>query len=184
MTPHARPAPSRSIRVSWSALALAILWIGAGFGTLPATAQETEAKPPSPTVTVEAILVSPENPAPDTLCRLAVRLKNHGDRSVSGFGFRISVNGTDLPVYKNQRYLEEMKPGASREISLFNFWSSETLRPAAKDGALSVEVELIEARWVDYKVEEEIPTWTLLEEVPTLPPSRKVSKPFKEAPSK
>ena len=163
-----------------SALAFAILWIAA----LPAAAQEEGAKPPSPTVTIEAVLVSPDNPAPDTLCRLAVRLKNHGDRSVSGFGFRVTVNGIDLPVYKNQRYLEALEPDASHELALFNFWSSETLRPAAKDGSLSVEVELVEARWVDYKEEDGIPTWTLLEEVPGLPSSRKVGKPFKEAPSK
>lgn len=143
----------------------------------PAAGAE-EGTPKGPSVSVEAVLVSPRDPGPDTLCRLSVRLKSQADKSISSFGFRVRVNGMDLPVYENQRYLEVLEPGAAREIALYNFWSSETHRPPAKDGSLQVEVSLIEARWVEQTVEDGVPTWTLLEPLKKLPAAKRVRKPF------
>jgi hypothetical protein len=159
------------IRHPFRAAALA----AATLAWLPAAAAEAQ---PGPPVTVEAVLVSPKDPGPETLCKLSVRLKSHADRSVSSLGFRVTVNGVDLPVYTNQRYLEVLDPGETKELALFNFWSSETHRPPAGDGSLAVEVALVEARWVERSVEEGIPTWTLLDEVKGLPSAKSVRKPF------
>ena len=155
---------------------IAILAVAA-LGAFPIHAEEGK-KPRTPPVTVEAVRVSPEKPGPDTLCKLAVRVNNRAERSVSGLGFTVKVNGIDLPVYENQRYLETIDPGETREISLFNFWSSETHRPPRKDGSLQVEVAVTEARWVEMTMEDEVPTWTLLEPVKKLPGALKVRKPF------
>ena len=163
----------------WSGAAVLALGILA-FAAPPLRAQEgEEKKPPSPPVTVEAVLVTPESPGSDTLCKLRVRLKNHSDRNISGFGFQVAINGHDLPVYEKQRYLEALVPGESREISLFNFWSTETDRPTLEGGSLKVDITLVEARWVDITVENDIPVWTLLEPVKGLPSKASARKPFK-----
>jgi hypothetical protein len=159
---------------------LAVILLAAA--ALPLAAQEGE-KAAGPPVSLEAVLVTPADPGPDTLCRLSVVLKNQADRSLSSFGFKVSVNGTDLHVYENQRYLEVLKPGETRTLELYNFWSSETHRPPKKDGSLQVEVSLVEARWVTMAMEDKVPTWTLLEPVTQLPPAVTVARPFK-APAK
>ena len=160
-----------------SALAALVLGIVAVAGS-PLSAQEAEGKKKVPPITVEAVLVQPENPGPETLCKLRVRLKNRADRSVSAFGFQVKVNGHELSVYEKQRYLEALAPGETREISLFNFWSTETDRPTLKGGSLQVEVSLVEARWVDMTMEDKIPVWTLQEPVKDLPSTASAKKPF------
>ena len=76
---------------------------------------------------------------------------------LSSFGFRVTVNGTDLHVYENQRYLEVLEPGETRTLDLYNFWSSETHRPPKKNGSLKVEVAVVEARWVSKTMEDYAP---------------------------
>lgn len=132
-----------------------------------------------PSLTVEAILVTPAAPGADTLCKLRVVLKNHGTEPASAFGFQVKINGQALPVYEKQRYLDPIDPGGSKEIALFNFWSSETDRPFPKDGALAVEVALTEARWVAKRMEGDVPVWTMKELVTGLPATLTVRKPFK-----
>jgi hypothetical protein len=173
------PDPAfRSIARAFIGIALA------GLVAAPLGAQEAgEDKPetPKPPVTVEAVLVDPANPGPDTLCKLRVRLESRAERSLTAFGFEVRINGTELPVYRRQRYLETLDPGETLEIALFNFWSSETGRPARKDGSLSVEVTLIEARWVKKTMDGEVPVWTLEDTVEGLPSSASAKRPFKSS---
>lgn len=122
-----------------------------------AVAAEPPAKPAP--LTVEAIEVKPPNPGPDTLCQLRVRVKNAGPRQTSALAFEVRVGGQELPVYRKQLYLQTIAPGATGEVRLFNFWTSETGRPAPADGKLKVEVALKEARWVEVKQEGGAEVW-------------------------
>ena len=60
----------------------------------------------------------------------------------------MKVNGKPLTAYDKRLYLIAVEPGATRELHLFNFWSTETGRPAPADGKLNVEVTLARASWV------------------------------------
>jgi len=164
----------------WPALGLAVLAAAA-----PVLAQQSAAPAKvDPPITIEAVLISPQAPGPDTLCKLAVRLKNRSARTVTAFGFEVKVNGHDLTIYGNQRYLEPIPPGETRELQLYNFWSTETDRPALKDGKVEVEVALAEARFVEKTMEGNVPVWTLQDLVQGLP-SRAVAKsPFAEGPKR
>jgi len=144
----------------------------------PAFFAADEKKPP---LSVAAIVVSPPSPGADTLCKLRVVVKNQGEQPVSAFGFQVKINGQALPVYEKQRYLDPIDPGEAKEIALFNFWSSETDRPFPKDGSVTVEVALTEARWVAKRMEGEVPVWTMKELIPGLPVALTVRKPFKAA---
>ena len=132
-----------------------------------------------PLLSVEAIVVTPPSPGPDTLCKLRVVIKNHGEQPASAFGFQVKINGQALPVYEKQRYLDPIEPGESKEIALFNFWSSETDRPFPQDGSVAVEVALTEARWVAKRMEGEVPVWTMKDLISGLPVALTVKKPFK-----
>jgi len=165
--------PSLLLPAAVGLLSVSVFLLVAG-GALGAATPES--KPP---LTVEAIVVTPEAPGPDTLCKLRVVLKNRGTEPASAFGFQVKINGQALPVYEKQRYLDPIDPGASKEIALFNFWSSETDRPFPKDGSLAVEVALTEARWVAKRMEGDVPVWTMKELVTGLPTALTVRKPFK-----
>jgi hypothetical protein len=82
-----------------------------------------------------------------------VKVKNGGARKASALAFTVRINGLPLSVYKRQVYLQVIDPGATAEVRLFNFWTTETGRPLPKDGQLRVEVALAEARWVEVKSE-------------------------------
>ena len=132
-------------------------------------------------LSVESIAVTPSSPGPDALCKLRVVIKNHGDQPASAFGFQVKINGQTLPVYEKQRYLDPIEPGESKEIALFNFWSSETDRPFPKDGSVSIEVAITEARWVAKRMEGDVPVWTMKDLIPGLPAALTVKKPFTAA---
>jgi len=166
-----RPTPHR--RRLGALLSAAAILLAAGAPPLRAAEDK---KPP---LTVEAIAVTPPSPGADTLCKLRVVIKNHGAQPASAFGFQVKINGQSLPVYEKQRYLDPIEPGESKELALFNFWSSETDRPFPKDGSVSVEVALTEARWVAKRMEGEVPVWTMKELIPGLPAALTVRKPFK-----
>ena len=146
-----------------SALTLLLLAV-TGPGTM---AQETEEV--APEVTIETILVEPAKPAADTLCRLSVELKNNGDQVASQLGFKVVINGAEIPVYSNQLFMFPLPPGESTELALYNFWSTETSRPMPKDGKLKLEVTLLEAQRTKIEMVEGVETWTPLGEVPGLP---------------
>ena len=144
----------------------------------PSHGQEEESVPPG--VSIAAVTVTPEQPGADTLCRLTVKLTNNGDQVASQLGFQVAVNGADVPVYDNQLFMYPLQPGATADLSLFNFWSTETSRPFPADGTLRVEVRLVEAQWTKIEDVEGVETWTPLGAVPGLPVSSAVALKMKK----
>jgi hypothetical protein len=153
-------------------LALLPLSLALCLGALPLPAQEEEE---APQVVLEGIVVDPATPAADTLCKLRVLIRNAGDRIASQFGFTVTVNDVELPVYVNQLFMYPAPPGETTEIPLYNFWSTETSRPAPEDGKLRVEVVLREAEWMKIEMEDDVEVWTPLGAVEGLPSTRTVT---------
>jgi len=144
----------------------------------PVSAQEEEAVAPSPSpLGISSVSVTPASPAVDTLCQLRLTIKNAGDRIVSQLAFRVTVEGHELPVYRNQIFMERLEPGAETEVRLYNFWSTETGRPAPTDDAFDVTVELTEAHWYTIEDQEDAEVWTPLDPVGGLPIASSVSLP-------
>lgn len=104
---------------------------------------------PAPLLTLDAVSVEPDHPAKDTLCRLRVRLSNHGERPASLLGFEVRVAGRRLEAYDDDLFMVAIPPRGEEEVALFNFWSSESGRPFPADGRLEVEVTLREAHWIE-----------------------------------
>lgn len=124
----------------------------------------------APQVTVEAIIVEPDKPGPDTLCHLEVKLRNAGDRVASQLGFSVTINGQALPVYANQSFYYPLEPGGTTQMPLYNFWTTETSRPAPANGKLTIAVTLEEAVWMDISVDDDgVETWKPLGPVEGLP---------------
>jgi hypothetical protein len=148
--------------------------------TLAALACLTHAVPAaaqtSPVV-VEKVTVEPTRDlAADVLCRLAVTLRNTSEQIASQLGFKVTINGQELPVYVNQLFMYPVEPGASTEIPLYNFWSTETSRPRPADGKLAVEVTLAEAQWMDISTDAEgVEVWKPLGAIDGLPSSAGVT---------
>ncbi len=136
-------------------------------------AGETEVVEPE--ITIEAIIVEPEKPGADTLCRLRVRLQNHGNQIASQLGFKVKINGQEIAVYRNQLFMFPLAPEAASELALFNFWSTETSRPMPKDGKLRLEVSLLEAQRTKVEMVEGVETWTPIGAVPGLPSSASIT---------
>ncbi|HEX9668804.1 MAG TPA: hypothetical protein VGC93_04905 [Thermoanaerobaculia bacterium] len=126
------------------------------------------APPPSP-LALDEVAIEPAAPAADTLCKLRVKVRNGGDRVASRLAFEVKLNGQALPVYANQLYLQNLPPGQVSEVRLYNFWTTESGRPAPADGKLTVEVALKEATWVEVKMEEGVEVSRPLGPVPGLP---------------
>ena len=59
------------------------------------------------------------------------------------------VGDVPIAVYRHLLYFQTVPAGATVELRLYNFWSTETSRPAPADGQLRVRVGLVGARWVD-----------------------------------
>ncbi|MGD2115779.1 MAG: hypothetical protein PVG07_12040, partial [Acidobacteriota bacterium] len=146
---------------------------------------ETPSEAPSEVETesplaLRSVEILPEAPGPETLCRLSVEIVNRADEPVTAFGFDVTVAGHPLPVYENQLFLKVVPPGATVELALYNFWSSETGRPAPAGGEMPVQVTLREARWVKLGEEEGTEVWELQGEVPGLPVSARTVVELKE----
>jgi hypothetical protein len=133
-------------------------------GLLAAAEEPKPAPKVSSPISLEVIRVEPGSPAPDTLCHLAVTLKNAGERTASRFELRVKVGGSDLPSYHGRVFLARLPPHYALELPLFNFWSSESKRPPPAAGKLEIEVTLIDARWVELESAGGVETWK-----PTLP---------------
>jgi len=132
-------------------------------------------KPAAPALTLESVQVEPAAPGPDTLCHLTVTLKNQGDRPASALEFTVKVGGAALPAYRDRLFLEAVEPGASRQVRLFNFWSTETGRPAPADGRLAVEVTLTAASWMKRETKNGATVWTPAGAVAGLPSSKRIT---------
>jgi len=143
----------------------------------PAPATSAEAKPAqaekpaaaSSPLAIAAVTVTPPNAGADTLCRLSVDIANKGDRIASQLAFTVKVNGTELPVYRNQLFMQRLDPGKTATVRLYNFWTSETGRTAPADGKYKVEVTLASAKWYRIGTEDGVEVWTPLEAMSGLP---------------
>jgi len=161
----------RTSSISKALLAVALV-LPAIAGVL--TAQEPTEVPPL--LELEAILVEPSEPAPDTLCTLKVRIRNNGTQKASQFGFSVALNGQELSVYFNQLFMYAVEPGESLEFPLYNFWTTETSRPTPPpDGKLLVEVAIRESQWMSIEMEDEVEVWTPLGPVENLPATNTVT---------
>ena len=145
----------------------------------PAAEAEKEAAP-SP-LAIEAVAIEPAAPAADTLCQLRVRIKSTAERTISALDFAVAIGGTPLKVYEQQLFLETLPPGEVTEVRLYNFWTTETGRPAPADGKLKLEVTLEEAQWVEITTEDDgTEVWTLGDQVPGLPVAKELVVPLKK----
>lgn len=137
----------------------------------PAREEATEQESAESPLKVAAVRVSPESPGPETLCTLTIEIANASERAITAFGFDVTVAGNPLPVYDNQLFLKVVPAGETVELPLYNFWTSETGRPAPADGKMPVEVSLREARWVKLGEEDGTEVWELEGDVGGLPVS-------------
>lgn len=197
----------RAKPVRWRLIVIAIGILVCGMS--PVWSQEAAETPPSPvetTVELVEILIEPARPAEaqsaprfsaDTLCTLTLRLRNRGPRPVSAFVFEVDIEGSTLPVYEKQVFMSLMPPSnAARsgsesptasadttyDLRLFNFWTSDSVRPAPTDGSLDVRVRLLDAQWVDARFEDDgTEVWSLEGTVPGLPIERAIALPFGDA---
>jgi len=117
-------------------------------------------------VSIEAVTVEPQSPAPGALCRLSVRLKNAGTQVATSFRFQIKTGGQEQAVYKVEVYAINVEPGASGTIELHSFWI-----PSAAKGTFPLEVTLAEAQWAQVKKEGQTTTTTPTGAVEGLPVS-------------
>ncbi|HXT22925.1 MAG TPA: CARDB domain-containing protein [Thermoanaerobaculia bacterium] len=104
--------------------------------------------------------MTPPNAGPDTLCQLKVDVKNAGDRIASQLAFAVKINGQELPVYRNQLFMQRLDPGKTTTVKLYNFWTTESTRPAPADGKYKVEVTLQSAQWYQIATKDSTEEWT------------------------
>jgi hypothetical protein len=126
----------------------------------------------APPLTLETLRIDPPNPGPDTLCHLAVTVRNAGTRRASALVFRVRIGGREVPAYSKEVFLPVIEPGATAEVRLHNFWTTETGRPAPANGRLDVEVALVEARWLDVRTQDGAEVRVLGDPVAGLPSPR------------
>ncbi len=155
-------------------LALAVM------GAVHATGAQEAEKPAAPRLSVEEVTVTPSAPGIDTLCKLSVKLRNGGEQTASLLAFKVAINGQELPVYDTELFALALDPGAVTDVPLFNFWTTETGRPAPADGNLTVDVRLTEAQWVKIEMEDEVEVWTPLGPVEGLPAAKSVTLKMKK----
>ncbi len=170
--PHLPPSPRRggSGRRAPAWLAMAALATVLGATPPPAAPEATPAaKAATATLELAAVSVSPAAPGADTLCQLRVEVVDHGDRIASQLAFIVKVNGQELPVYRNQLFMQRLDPGKSATVRLYNFWTTETGRAAPADGKYRIEVTLAAARWYQIANENGTEVWTPLGTVDGLP---------------
>ena len=160
-----------------AALLAAVLLVSLA-GVSPAQQAEGEKKPPA--VVVEEVTVEPAAPGPDTLCRLTVKLKNGGSQIASLFAFAVEINGHPLPVYVEELFAFPVDAGSAADLRLYNFWSTETGRPAPADGKLTVAVRLEEAQWMEITTEDKVEVWTPTGAVEGLPSAASVTLKMKK----
>ena len=167
--PLARTARRRSRGLVLGAL-LGVATLGGTLIASVALAAE-QAKPAAAAspLTLATVTVTPPNPGPDTLCQLRVEVKNGGDRIASQLAFAVKVNGQELPVYKNQLFMQRLDPGKASTVRLYNFWTTETGRAAPADGKYRVEVTLASAQWYTVATKDAVEEWTPQGAVPGLP---------------
>lgn len=117
--------------------------VAMALATLPAAAQE-----PGPELVLEAAEVTPRSAPADALCQLRARIKNGGKSIAAAFVFAVKINNQEIATYRNHVFMDPIKPGETRSLRLYGFWTSETGRQLPASGDLAVELSLLEARWM------------------------------------
>jgi hypothetical protein len=158
------PSPQRSN------LALVAVFLLALAPAATAPAQDR-----TPVLTLESVHVEPASPGPDALCRLIVTLRSSGDRPASALEFAVKIDGREVPAYKDRLFLYAVGPGTTREIRLFNFWSTEPDRPTPAGDKLTLEVTLVRAAWMQKETKDGAEVWTALGPVENLPVAKTIS---------
>lgn len=154
-----------------------VLWVAGSVHGQEGTAPAAEEQPP--VLSIASVVVEPERPAAETLCTLRVTLENSGSDVATALRFEVAVAGVPLEVYAHHLFMPAVRPRASLELPLYNFWSSETGRPLPKGAALDVTVRLVEARAVTIETAEDgEEVWTLGEAIAGLPVERTASVPL------
>jgi hypothetical protein len=144
------PAWNRAVHSGMPAryASLTVVMAGLTASTLSAgqTPSSTSSADPS-LLKVVAVDVQPAQAAPDTLCRLKVRIRNDDPEPASDLMSRVTVNGQLLAPYANHVFTPDLPAGKETDVQLYNFWSSESGRAFPKDGRLVVSTQLTSARW-------------------------------------
>ncbi len=117
------------------------------------------------------ILVEPERPAEETLCKLSIEVSNSSEGAASYLAFEVRLNGEPLAVYENQLFVQQIAPQSSTTVDLFNFWSTDSDRLPPTDGKITIEVLLLEAQWARIEIENGVEIWTPTGSVAGLPVS-------------
>ena len=147
------------------------------FAVLVAIALCLPAQAASSLVTIDAVTVEPQSPAPGVPCRLSVRLKNNGTQTATYFRFEVKIDGEEQASYKRYMYAATIEPGATTTIGLFSFYS-----PTTAGATFPVVVTLTEAQWAQVKWADQMNTTTPVGPVHGLPLS--VKQTINAAPSK
>lgn len=105
-------------------------------------------------LSLEPLEIEPAEPSPDTLCKLKVKVRNRGKEAATHFAFAVKINGQEVPVYKKTVYVQTVPAASVTEIQLYNFWVTERGREVPADGQLRIEVELLQAHWMEVKTDE------------------------------
>lgn len=181
---RSRPRTDRTARYALAALLL--LFAGGSLTWGQDAEGERTGDETAPLELVE-VLIDPSQPGPETLCQLTVRLRNRGPRPVSSLVFEVEIEGRSLPVYEKQVFMVLVPPAPAADstmnstfdLRLFNFWTSDSQRPAPTDGTLDVRVRLIEGQWVDVRTDDDgTEVWALDTPVPGLPLEATVTLPI------
>lgn len=134
---------------------------------------------PTVDLMLEKIAVEPARPGLDTLCKLTVTIRNHRAKTASQLGLKVSINGVALSVYGSQLFLSPIAPEATLDLPLYNFWTTESGRPAPANGRLEIEIVLTEAQWIEITTDDEgVEVWTPLGAVERLPPPLRLTVPL------
>ena len=159
-----------------------IVFLLLGMGTAHRLVSETKVLAQGSPLSISAITVEPGNLAPRTLCRLSVKIENRGPHSASSFHFKVKINGQELNTYQRTILMDRIDPGTTKEIQLFNFWTSDPAGPSTGiGGPLPVEVTLDEARWCEVKTQGNVSETSWLGAVEGLPVSKSLTLQVKSA---
>ncbi|MBZ0113308.1 MAG: hypothetical protein K8J08_12675, partial [Thermoanaerobaculia bacterium] len=101
-----------------------LLSLVVALATAPTVNASDSAEEAKPTLEITAVSVSPDHPAPDTLCSLAVEISNSGPQPASQLAFEVRVAGHELPIYRNQIFMQALPPGKTTKVDLYNFWTT------------------------------------------------------------
>ena len=146
---------------------------------LGGAAARAQAPPVEPPLTIDSIRVTPDAPTASTLCHLTIAVTNATDRPISRLGLAVTVNGRPVKAYERTLYMQTLRPHATTEIPLYNFWTTESSRPASADNRLVLEVAVVRAAWTIVTTPAGVPTMAAAGSVAPLPAAKRIVVPLK-----